>query len=128
MFLVQGLLAVHVLSGPGSVDGGRAMPVRPGCDQYGVDVVPFQKVTEVAVGGTIVVAVFCIGRHFDGFAADLLHITDGHELDVGLLEEASEVVGSAVADADASEDDSFAGGDGSAHAEGRAGDQVWGGQ
>ena len=37
-----------------------------------------------------------------------LHVADGHEADVGLFQEAAQVVAAAIADADAADDDLFA--------------------
>ena len=64
---------------------------------------------------------FSIGDLLDRRAAGRLHVADGDELHVLLLQEAAEVVGAAVADADAAEHDPLAGGDGAVPAEGGAG-------
>ena len=63
--------------------------------------------------------------HFlDRFAAGLLHVADGDELHVLLLQEAAQVVRASIADADAAQHDSLAGGDGAVEPQGRAGNDL----
>ena len=69
----------------------------------------------------LLIAVLLIGHLLDGHAAGLLHIADGGELHVFLLQEAAEVVRAAVADADAADDDPLAGRRGAVQPEGRTG-------
>ena len=106
--LRAGLLAIDVLAGVGRQHRGRGVPVRAGGDQHGVDVVAGQQLAEVAVGGAVRVAVLRVDHLLDRLAALGLHVADGHEPDVGLLQEAAQVVAAAVADADAADDDLFA--------------------
>ena len=124
--LGAGFFAVNVLAGVGREDGGGDVPVGPGGDEDGLDIAAGQQLAQVAVRGAVVVAVFGISPPLDRRAARFLDIAHGHELHVGFLEETAQVVGAPVADADAAQDDAFAGGDaavpaqnGSAHHLGR---------
>ena len=101
--LRAGLLAIHVLAGLGGIHGGRRMPVGPGGDQHGIDIVAVEQFAKVAIHVAVLIAVLLVGHLLDRDAARFLHVADGHELDVLLFQEAAQVVGAAVADADAAD-------------------------
>ena len=108
MFFVHGLLAIHVLAGAGGVHSGRRMPVRPGRDQHGIDILAVEQLAEVAILCAVVVAVMLVGNFLDRIAANLFHVAHGQELNVLLLQEAAEIVRAPVADADAAHRDALA--------------------
>ena len=76
------------------------------------------------IHAAVLVAVFFIDHFLDGDAASLLDVAHRHELHVLLLEEAAQVVGSPVADADSAHHDPLAGGDRAVPAQGRAGNDL----
>ena len=110
--------AIHVFAGAGGVDCGGGVPVGTGGDQHCVDVVAGEQIAEVAIHVAIGVAVVFIGDFFDGLASFFFDVADGDELNIGLWQEATQVVGAPIADADAAHDDSFARGNRSIFAEG----------
>ena len=120
--LRAGLLAVDVLPGLRGVDARGGVPVGAGGDEDGVDVAAVEELAEVLVHRAGVVAVLLVGHLLDADATVFLDIADRRELDVVLLEEAAEIIGAAVADPDAAEDDALARRDRAVEAEGRAGD------
>ena len=62
-----------------------------------------EQLAKVAIPFAILIAVLFVGHLLDRIAALCLHIADGHELHVLLLQEAAQVVRAAVADADAAQ-------------------------
>jgi hypothetical protein len=121
--LGAGLFAVDILAGAGGGARGGGVPVGAGGDEHGVDVVPRQQLVHVAVGGAVGIVVLVV-HHLPGaiqvVGAD---VADGDELDVGLGQEAGQVVAAAVADADAAEHDPLAGGNRAVLAQGAAGNE-----
>ena len=103
--LRAGLLAVHIFTGPGGLAGHRAVPVGPGRDQDGVDVLPVEQLAVVAVGVAAALAILLLSCFLDGSPAVFLDVADGRKLHVGLLHKAAEVVGAAPPDADPAHDD-----------------------
>ncbi len=102
------LFAVDVLAGVGRQHRGRGVPVRTRGDQHGVDILAGQELTEVAVSGTLRVAVSAVDRSLDRLPPHFLDIANGRKAHVGLFQEAPQVVAAAVADADATDHDLFA--------------------
>ncbi len=115
------LLAIHVLAGAGRVEGGRAVPVRPGGDQDRVDVAAVEQLAKVAIHRAVRVAVVLVDFFLDGDAAFFFDVADGDELNVLLLQEAAEVVSSPVPDANSAHHDPLAGSDRSPFPQGRTG-------
>ena len=109
--LGAGLLAIDVLAGLGGQDRGGGVPVRAGGDEDRVNVAAGQQFAQIAIHRAILVAVFVIRLLLDGFAPRGLDVADGDELHVRFLEEATQHVGAAAADADAAQHDAFAGSD-----------------
>ena len=104
-----------------SNEGGQQIALRV-LDVMQVRAGVGQQLAEVAVGGTVLVAVLLIGHLLDGLATGLFHIADRNELNVLLLQETAEVIGSPVSNPDASDDNSLAGSDRTVQAQGRTGD------
>ena len=119
--LRAGLLAIHVLAGPGRGGGHGAVPVGTGGNEHGIDGRQVEQFAEVAVHGAAVVPGAVVDHLLDRRAPRLLDVADGRELHIGLLEEAAEVVFPAPAEADAADDDSLARRRDAVEAEGGAG-------
>ena len=122
-----GLLAIDVFTGLGGKHRHLAVPVGSGGDQDCIDILAGEQVVEVAVGGARGGAVVCIDQVFDPVSSLFLDIADGGELDVGLLEEAAEVVLAPAADPDSPDHDSLARRYGAIEPEGRGGNDRRGG-
>ncbi len=104
-----GLLAINILAGLSRQSGGGGVPVWTGGDQHGVNIIAGQQVAQIAVRGAILVAVLLVGLLLDGLAARGLNVADGHELHIRFPHEAAQIVSAAIADADAAQDNAFAG-------------------
>jgi hypothetical protein len=50
-----------------------------------------------------------VGEFLNGLTTRFLHIADSNELHIRLLQKTTQVIGAAIADSDATDDDSFAG-------------------
>ena len=85
------------------------MPIRAGCNEYGIDVITVKQVPEIAVHFTITITVLLIGHFFDRGSTLLFDVTNRHKLNIGLLKEAAEVIGAAITDPNTTQHNAFAG-------------------
>ena len=97
------LFTVHVLACLGSRDGRHRVPAITGGDQHRIDVGTCEDLVQIAVHGTVSMAVVRIRHLLDGFALHLLHVTDRDELDVAVLQEVAQVFATAAPNPDGTE-------------------------
>ena len=124
MFFVQGFSQYMSLPALAALMAAVACQFGSGGDQHGIDILAVEQFAKVAIAIAVFVAILLIDHGFDRIAAGRFDVADGDELDVFLFQEAAEVVGSSIADADAAQHDSLAGGDRAVEAQGRAGDDI----
>ena len=103
------LFTVHVLACLGSRDGRHRVPAITGGDQHRIDVGTCEDLVQIAVHGTVSMAVVRIRHLLDGFALHLLHVTDRDELDVAVLQEVAQVFATAAPNPDGTEHGAIAG-------------------
>lgn len=106
--VAAGFLNINVFAGLASPDGDEGVPVVGGGNGDGVDVVVFQKLANVGVGGDFVGVVFF---QFSDSAADdvFVNVAEGGDADAGNAAEAVDVRASASVDADDGDSDVFIG-------------------
>ena len=84
-----GLLAIKILAGLRRVCGHRRVPVRPGGDQYGIDIFAIEEFTKIAIRIAALVSVFVIDCFLDERTASFLDVAHRSELHVFLFQEAT---------------------------------------
>ena len=95
------LLAVHVLALPDRLQGHQRMPVIGRGDLHGVDVLAGHQLAEILVGRAVLVVVELVDRLLGLVPLGLVHVADGHDLDLGIPAEGPHVAHALDAQADA---------------------------
>ena len=116
------LLAIHVFASFRGIHRGSRMPIGARGNQHGVDVAAVQQFTEVAIHGTIRVAIFVVSGFFHRLASNFFDIADCYKLNILLFQETAQVIRSAVSDTDPTHNNSLAGSNSTVQAQCRARD------
>ena len=102
------LFAVYVFAGSGRHRGRRCVPVRPGRDQHGVDVVAGEQLAHIDVRGTVLVAIPVVHHGLGALPVVAADIADGDAVQIGFPQEAAQHVPATIADSNGAQHDSFA--------------------
>ena len=112
----DGFLAVDVLAGLGRHDRGQGVPAVAGCDKDGVDVFAGQENAEVVAcltapirAGGALLGVSRLDGGLGMFAAPPVHVADGDNLGIRILQAAPDVALAHHAGADEAKGDAVAG-------------------
>ena len=107
--------AIDILASPHGHDRRQRVPAVAGGNQDGIDIRPFgEKQPQIAIRGTIFVAVLSVDRFFGGISLGFEDIADSDPLDIGLGQHIPQIIGTAAADSNSAHHDAFAGGNSSA--------------
>jgi hypothetical protein len=109
-------------------NGCRGVPVGSGGDEDCVNIIAGEELTQIAIGFAILVAILLVGLFLDGFATRGFDIAYRYEPNVALVQKAAKVISAPVANANATEDDSFAGRDAAVFAKYGSGNKLGSGQ
>ena len=104
-----GFLGIDILARAHRVHGHRRVPAVAGRHHHRVEVVARQQFPEVRMDRAAVAAVALVHRRLRALAPLAVHVADGHDLHVRLLERHGKVVRAAPAHADVAHDDPLAG-------------------
>ena len=119
------LLRVDVLAGPHRQDRRQGVPAVARGDQHGVDVRPLgQEAVDLGIHRAVVVVVTVVNVALHRQPPFLLQVADGDELHLRLAHDPIQIVHPAALDADAANENSFAGRRGAVLSERSSGDEL----